>query len=63
MPFKPSTNIDIIGPFQRVLSTKVEIKMDSKWDDSVYMGPPSKDLDNAWHKLQEGMYYFEIRTY
>jgi hypothetical protein len=46
--------LTIVGPFENVLSTKVEEHLDNMWDDSVYVGPPSKKLDDAWHEHQRG---------
>ncbi|TVY54106.1 hypothetical protein LCER1_G004268 [Lachnellula cervina] len=36
----------------QLFKTQIEIWPEDAWDNSVYVGPPSKELDAAWDKLQ-----------
>ena len=46
---------DGLGPFHDVVSKKITLWPRDAWDNSTYVGPPSRELDAAWDKLQAGM--------
>ena len=41
-------------PFHSAIRTKIEQWPDDAWVNSVYTGPPRRELDMAWNKLQTG---------
>jgi hypothetical protein len=45
---------DSKGPFEIVISNNIEMWAEDAWDNSVFMGKPSKELDAAWDELQAG---------
>jgi hypothetical protein len=49
-----SQNSNVEGPFENVISKKIERWEKDAWDNSVFLGEPSKELDLAWDKLQAG---------
>jgi hypothetical protein len=49
-------------PFQDVLETQIEIWEADAWDNSIFVGPPSEKLDDAWDKLQRGTFVQPLPT-
>lgn len=47
---------NILGPFHGVIKQKIELWPQDAWDNSIYVGPPSRELDTAWDRLQAGMW-------
>jgi hypothetical protein len=45
------------APFRDVIRSRRESWPPDAWDNSVYIGPPSAELDAAWDQLQAGLLF------
>lgn len=55
-------NTDHEAPFHGVTDTRIEIWPEDAWDNTIYVGPPSEELDKAWDKLQAGTSTIMLRV-
>ncbi|KAL6714528.1 hypothetical protein ACLMJK_007953, partial [Lecanora helva] len=42
----------LYSPFYGVINKKIETWPEDAWDESQYVGTPSREIDTAWDKLQ-----------
>ncbi|EPE25360.1 hypothetical protein GLAREA_01272 [Glarea lozoyensis ATCC 20868] len=50
--FERSQASKFYSPFENVISKKIENWEKDAWDNSIFLGEPSEELDLAWDKLQ-----------